>query len=117
VKLNAAKAESAPAFKPSKSSPIKPQPIWMETKARVTACHYDFARKNTLSIGIAKDADQFLISFTYYAHGKTYSDEFTSPEAVNRGEIFRVFYNASNPQENIKSTSEDEDERRSKVSS
>ena len=105
MKLNTAKLESVSAFKPP-----KPQPIWMETRARVTACHYDFARRNTLAIGIAKDADQFLISFIYYAYGKTYSGEFTSPAAVNRGEIFRVCYNVSNPQENIKSTSAAEDE-------
>jgi hypothetical protein len=66
----------------------------METEARVTACHYEFARMNTFAFGIAKNTDKFTISFTYYAHGRAYSDNFTSPVARAQGETFSVSYNA-----------------------
>ena len=58
---------------------------WLETQAEVTDCHYEFARMNTLTLGIAPDSYRFLISFTYYAHAKTFSGEFTSPVAMLKG--------------------------------
>ena len=66
----------------------------METEARVTACHYEFARMNMFAFGIAKSTNRFTISFTYYAHGRAYSDNFTSPVARAQGETFSVSYNA-----------------------
>ncbi len=73
---------------------------WLRTKAVVTGCHYEFARLNTLTLGIAADSTRFLISFTYYAHARTLSGEFTSPVAMAQGTSFLVFYNPLNPQEN-----------------
>ena len=74
--------------------------LWLETQAQVTDCHYEFARMNTLTLGIAPDSCRFLISFTYYAHAKTFSGEFTSPVAMAKGRTFPVFYNPLKPQEN-----------------
>lgn len=76
---------------------------WLKTQAEVTACHYEFARMNTLTLGISPDLNRFTISFTYYAHAKTFSGEFTSPVAMEQGKTFPVFYNPLNPQENRQS--------------
>ncbi|MEO6802659.1 MAG: hypothetical protein ABI197_05355 [Granulicella sp.] len=75
-------------------------PFWLETLAEVTACQYVFARMNALTLGIATNSNRFRISCTYYAHAKTFSDEFTSPVAMEQGKTFPVFYNPLNPQEN-----------------
>ena len=78
---------------------------WMETQAEVTDCHYEFARMNTLRLGIAADPYRFLISFTYYAHAQIFNGEFTSPVAMEKGGTFAVFYNPLNPQENRRTES------------
>src|ERR1700684_1466565 len=78
------------------STPIQPfdAPVpWLETQAEVTACRYEFARMNTLSLGIATRPNQCMVSFSYYAHATTFCDEFTSPVAMGTGETFPVFYN------------------------
>jgi hypothetical protein len=76
---------------------------WLETQAEVTACRYEFARMNTLTLGIATRPNQFMVSFSYYAHAKTFCDEFSSAVAMGRGETFPVFYNPLNPQQNRRS--------------
>jgi len=58
---------------------------------------------HTLTIGIFSPSAQFLISFTYYAHGKTFGDQFNSPVAVEQNETFAISYNPLNPQQNSKS--------------
>jgi hypothetical protein len=60
---------------------------------------------NTLTLGVPTDSNQFLISFTYYAHGKTFSDEFTSPTYLEQGATFPISYNPLAPQQNTKSAS------------
>jgi hypothetical protein len=60
---------------------------------------------NTLTLGIPTDSGPFLISFTYYAHGKLYSDQFTSPTYLEQGAIFPIFYNPLAPHQNSKSAS------------
>jgi hypothetical protein len=60
---------------------------------------------NTLTLGIPTDKNQFLITFIYYAHGKTYTDQFTSPTYIEQGEIFPVSYNPLAPHQNTKSAS------------
>ena len=87
------------------TQPLDPSVPWLETQAEVTACRYEFARMNTLSLGIATSRNQFIISFSYYAHAKTFCDEFTSPVAMGKGETFPVFYNPLNPQQNSRSES------------
>jgi len=84
---------------------------WMETEATVTGCRYEFARMNTLTFGIAANNNQFLVAFNYYAHGKSYNDEFASRAAMDKGETFRLFYNPMEPREN--STSAGASSRRS----
>ncbi|MGB6132907.1 MAG: hypothetical protein WBD32_00190 [Acidobacteriaceae bacterium] len=79
---------------------------WLETQAEVTSCRYQFARLNTLTLGIATNSNRFLIAFTYYAHARTFSSEFISPVAMEQGKGFPVFYNPLNPQENRQSESE-----------
>jgi hypothetical protein len=76
---------------------------WLETQAEVTACRYEFARMNTFSLGFATSPNQFMVSFSYYAHAKTFCDEFTSPVAMGMGETFPVFYNPLNPKQNSRS--------------
>jgi hypothetical protein len=87
----------------SAAEPFAAAPPWLETQAEVTACHYVFSRMNTLTLGIATDSNRFLISYTYYAHATTFSDEFTSPVAMEHGKFFAIFYNPLNPQENRQS--------------
>jgi hypothetical protein len=83
----------------------RPPPAWLETQAEVTACKYQFARMNTLTLGIPTDKNQFLITFTYYAHGKNYTDQFTSPTYMQQGRAFSISYNPLAPQQNSKSVS------------
>jgi hypothetical protein len=90
---------------PKIDRPFDSSPPWLETQAEVTACHYEFARMNTLTLGIALDANRFSISFTYYAHAKTFSGELTSPVAIEEGKTFPIFYNPLNPQESRQSES------------
>ena len=87
------------------TQPLETSVPWLETQAEVTACRYEFARMNTLSLGIATSRNQFIISFSYYAHAKTFCDEFTSPVAMGKGETFSVLYNPLNPQQNSRSES------------
>jgi TctA family transporter len=90
----------------SKTSPSAgTTPRWLETEARVTACRYEFARMNTLTFGIPPENNRFLISFSYYAHARSYSDEFASPVALGNGATFNVRYNPLHPEENTKSAS------------
>ncbi|MBB6143772.1 hypothetical protein HNQ77_001721 [Silvibacterium bohemicum] len=90
---------------PKIGQPFDSPPPWLETQAEVTACHYEFARMNTLTLGIAPDSNRFSISFTYYAHARTFRGEFTSPVAMEEGKTFPVFYNPLNPQESRQSES------------
>lgn len=94
--------------KSTASAPTPPSDAsvpWLETQAEVTACRYQFASINTLSFGMPTRLNQFIISFSYYAHAKTFCDNFTSPVAMGKGENFPVFYNPLNPQQNSRSES------------
>jgi hypothetical protein len=81
-----------------------PKPQWLEAHASVTACKYEFGATQALAFG-APTSKHFLITFTYYAHGKTYTDQFTSPTYLEQGEIFSLTYNPLAPQQNSKSAS------------
>jgi hypothetical protein len=59
-----------------------------------------------LTLRITNDPNKLIVSFTYYAHGRTYYDNFISPEAIEHGETFSVYYNALNPSENAQSPSD-----------
>jgi hypothetical protein len=83
-----------------------PLPIWMETAARVTECNHQLVRINALTLRITNDPNRLIVSFTYYAHARTYYDSFISPVAMARGETFSVYYNALNPSQNTRSPSE-----------
>jgi hypothetical protein len=83
-----------------------PLPIWMETEARVTECHHELSRVRKLPLRVTKDPDDVIVSFTYYAHARTYYDNFISPVAMAHGETFFVYYNALNPSQNTRSPSE-----------
>lgn len=78
------------------------EPSWLETTARVIACKYEFGAERALAFGIPT-SKHFLITFTYYAHGKTYTDEFTSRTYLEQGKTFTVTYNPVAPQQNSKS--------------
>ena len=83
-----------------------PLPIWMETPARVTECHHELVRINALTLRITNDPNKLIVSFTYYAHARTYYDNLISPVAMAKGEAFSVYYNALNPSQNTQSQSE-----------
>jgi hypothetical protein len=72
----------------------------METEARVTECHHELSRVRKLPLGVTKDHDNVIVSFTYYAHARTYYDNFISPVARAQGEALSVYYNALNPRQN-----------------
>jgi hypothetical protein len=81
-----------------------PQIPWLETQAKVTACKYEFGAGRALAFGIPT-SKHFLITFTYYAHGKTFTDEFTSSTYLEQSATFTVTYNPLAPQQNSKSAS------------
>ena len=83
-----------------------PRPIWMATEARVTDSHHGLSRIRKLPLRVTKDPDNVTVSFTYYAHPRTYYDNFISPLAMAQGETFSVYYNALNPSQNTRSPSE-----------
>ena len=84
-----------------------PSPAWLETTAHVTSCKYRFSRMNTLTLGIPIDKNRFLIGFSYYAHGKSHTGEFTSPTYLEQGHTFSINYNPLRPEENTKSQTQD----------
>ena len=90
----------------SSKSPSVPEGIhpWMETEAKVISCHYRLARLHTFAVRVFYPTEEYLISFEYYAHGRTFRDEFSSPAVIAQGETFPVFYNPLHPQQNDKST-------------
>jgi hypothetical protein len=75
---------------------------WLETQAKVTACKYEFGAGQALAFGIPS-SKHFRITFIYYAHGRTFTDEFTSRTYLEQGEAFPITYNPLAPQENSKS--------------
>ncbi|GGG82914.1 hypothetical protein [Edaphobacter dinghuensis] len=76
-----------------------PEFPWLETQARVTSCKYDFGEGRALAFGIPT-SKHFLITFSYYAHGKTYTGEFTSRTYLEQGKTFNITYNPLAPQQN-----------------
>ena len=78
-------------------------PPWVETEATVTSCRFQFARLNTLTLGV-RTGEKFRISFDYYAHGRLYSDEFQSPMAIPQNDRIRLTYNPLQPQQNSRSS-------------
>jgi hypothetical protein len=80
------------------------KPSWLDTQAEVVTCKYESGAGQVLAFGIPT-SKHFLITFTYYAHGKAYTDEFTSPTYLEQGATFSVAYNPLTPQENSKSVS------------
>ncbi|MEO6816525.1 MAG: hypothetical protein ABI177_07470 [Edaphobacter sp.] len=82
--------------------PPSPEFPWLETQARVTACEYEFGAGRALAFGIPT-SKHFLITFTYYAHGKTFTGSFTSSTYLEQGKTFTITYNPLVPQQNSKS--------------
>jgi hypothetical protein len=78
----------------------------METAARVTECHHEVVRSSALTLRITNDPNTLIVSFTYYAHARTYYDNFISPVAMAQGETFSVYYNALSPGQNTRSPSD-----------
>lgn len=77
-------------------------PSWLETQAEVVACKYESGAGQALAFGIPTRKN-FLITFTYHAHGKNYTDEFTSLTYLEQGATFLITYNPLAPQQNSKS--------------
>jgi hypothetical protein len=83
---------------------MTPPAPWVATEATVTSCRFQFARMNTLTLGI-QTGEKFRITFDYYAHGQLYSDEFQSPAAIPQDERIPLTYNPLHPEQNSRSTS------------
>ena len=77
-----------------------PQPIWMETEARVIESYEEFPGFSRLPPQIIKATGHMIVSFTYYAHAQIYYDSFKSPQGLMQGEAFPVYCNALNPRQN-----------------
>ena len=73
----------------------------MEAEARVTECHHELVRISALTQRIVNDPDKLIVSFTYYAHARTYFDNIISTVAMAQGETFSVYYNALNPSQKL----------------
>ncbi len=82
------------------SEPAEP---WIATEATVTSCRFQFARMNTLALGV-QTGKKFRIAFDYYAHGRLYSDEFQSPVAIPQDERISVSYNPLHPEQNSRTS-------------
>lgn len=78
-----------------------PEVRWLETQAKVTACKYELGAGQALAFGIPR-TKHFRIAFSYYAHGQTYTGEFTSPTYMEQGKTFPIAYNPLAPHENSK---------------
>ena len=76
---------------------------WIEATAVVTSCRFQFARLNTLSLGIER-GKKFCIGFDYYAQGRLYSDEFQSPTAIAQSDRIQLAYNPADPRQNTRSS-------------
>jgi hypothetical protein len=88
----------------NENAQLNPQPIWMKTEARVTDCRHELVRMSAL-IRRIKNGERFVVSFIYYAHARTYYENFISPVARTQGQTFSIYYNALNPRHNAFSPS------------
>jgi hypothetical protein len=104
IRTNAAATTKKGTAKLPSAMPDTP---WLTTWARVISCKYQFARMHTLTLGVFTDRGQFLITFTYHAHGQTFNDQFDSPVPIEQNQTFELFYNPMNPQQNNKSAQAD----------
>ena len=82
------------------------QPVWMETQARIVDCSYALAGRKLWSLRSTTSCKTSIISFTYYAHARTYYGIFISHQTRVQGDTFPVYYNALNPQQNTLSPPE-----------
>ena len=76
-----------------------PDDGWIETTATITTCRYQFARLNTLTLGIPTTR-RFRLTFDYYAHGRLYSGEFQADRATPQNEHLPMRYNPLHPEQN-----------------
>ncbi len=72
---------------------------WIATTATVTTCRFQSPALTTLIIGVNTN-EKFRITFDYYAHGRLYSDEFQSPEAIPQNTTLEITYNPLDPAQN-----------------
>jgi len=77
------------------------QPVWMETQARVTNCKYAPAGWKPWRWRSTHISRTSIVSFTYYAHARTYHGIFITHGGRAEGDTFPVYYNALSPQRNI----------------
>ena len=72
---------------------------WVESRATVVSCRFQFARLNTLTVGL-QTGEKYRVVFEYYAHGRLYSGEFQSPVAIAQNSSIPIRYNPLLPNEN-----------------
>ena len=75
------------------------EPEWIGVEATVTSCRYQFRAGSALAFGF-QTGEKYRITFDYYAHGRLYSDEFQSAEAIAQNERVAVKYNPLHPEQN-----------------
>jgi hypothetical protein len=103
---NSRATEASNTKRSSDTAQSIPQPIWMETEARVTECRHELPKVRKLPLRVTRDPDTVIVSFTCCAHAQIYYDDFRSPVARPQGEAFPVYYNALNPRRNTLSPSQ-----------
>ena len=84
---------------PSPDPPFTDRDHWIETTATITTCRYQFARLNTLTLGVPTTR-RFRLTFDYYAHGQVHSGEFQANHAIPQNSQLPVSYNPLDPTQN-----------------
>jgi len=72
---------------------------WDQTQAIVLQSRYQFARLNTLTLGIQVQ-QKFCVTYRFTVDGNEYTGTFQSPKALLQDETFPVRYNPADPTEN-----------------
>ncbi|SFS13335.1 hypothetical protein SAMN05421771_2276 [Granulicella pectinivorans] len=72
---------------------------WDQTEATVLQSRYQFARLNTLTLGI-QTQKKFCVTYTFSVDGTDYTGTFQSPTAILQNERIPVRYNPADPAEN-----------------
>jgi hypothetical protein len=72
---------------------------WEETQATVLHSRYQFARLNTLTLGV-QIQKKFRVTFEYIVDGERYTGAFQSDKALLQDSRIPLRYNPLNPEEN-----------------
>ena len=72
---------------------------WDQTEATILQSRYQFARLNTLTLGI-QTQKKFCVTYAFNVDGQEYTGTFQSPRALLQDETIPIRYNPADPMEN-----------------